>query len=213
MLQSASILYGDAIEATDGDLGSVYSFLFDDKAWTIRYLVVDTGTWLPGRRVLISPAAIGPLQSEAKRLSVNLTQEQVKNSPDIDTDQPVSRQHEMSLHDYYAWPVYWSVTLSGPGALAIPPELVEAVETEPGDPHLRSTQEVIGYYIRAGDGDIGHVEDFIIDDDNWTIRYMIIDTRNWLPGRKVVVSPEWITEVNWSESKVLNVALNLNDYS
>jgi hypothetical protein len=202
MLRSVKALYGYTIAATDGDIGGVYAFYFDDQAWTIRYLIVDTGTWLPGREVLISPAAVGQPQWEMRRLPVNLTQAQVENSPDIDTDQPVSRQYETALHDYYAWPVYWTAIPVDPGGLAIPPELAENLATRPGDPHLRSTQEVIGYYIQASDGDLGHVEDFIIDDEDWTIRYMVIDTRNWLPGKKVVVSPEWITEVAWGESKV-----------
>jgi len=195
-------LHSYAIEATDGNIGVIYSFYFDDLSWTIRYVVVDTGSWLPGRRVLVSPAVVGEPHWEMRQLPVNLTQEQVENSPDIDTDQPVSRQHQIALHDYYAWPMYWTVAPIGPGTVAMPPELVEEFASESGDPHLRSTQEVLGYYIHASDGDLGHVEDFIVDDDNWTIRYMVVDTRNWLPGKKVLVAPEWITEVSWGESKV-----------
>jgi len=202
MLRSVKALHSYAIEATDGHLGGVHAFYFDDLLWTIRYVVVDTGAWLPGRRVLISPSAIGQPQWELRQLPVNLTQEQIKNSPDVDTDRPVSRQHQIALHSYYAWSEYWTVAPIGPDMLALPPELAEEFAAESSDPHLRSTHEVISYYIQASDGDLGHVEDFIISDDDWTIRYMVIDTRNWLPGKKVLVAPEWITEVNWSEAKV-----------
>ena len=202
MQRSVKSLHNYAIEATDGNLGAVYAFYFDDLLWTIRYLVVDTGAWLPGRRVLLSPTVIGEPQWELRQLPVNLTQEQVKNSPDMDTDQPVSRQYQITLHSYYAWPAYWTMMPAGVGALAIPPELMEEYTSETGDPHLRSTQEVLDYYIHASDGDLGHVDDFIVNDEDWTIRYMVVDTRNWLPGKKVLVATEWITEVNWGESKV-----------
>jgi hypothetical protein len=202
MLRSIKALHSYAIEATDGNLGSVYDFYFDDLLWTIRYVVVDTGTWLPGRRVLISPTAIEQPHEETKQLAVNLTQEQVENSPDMDSEQPVSRHHQIALHEHYAWPAYWAVAPDGLGTLALPPDLVEEFSSESGDPHLQSTQEVLDYYIHASDGDIGHVEDFIVDDASWSIRYMVVNTRNWLPGKKVLVAPQWITEVIWGEAKV-----------
>lgn len=206
MLRCVKDLYGYTLHATDGDVGLVHEFLFDDETWVIRYLVCGTGIWLPGRRVLISPVALGRPHYETRMFPVMLTKEQVRNSPDIDTDKPVSRQHEVALHAYYGWPIYWSkVAPAGVDTVALPPPamaVVDAVEGQEGDPHLQSTQEVIGYYIRARDGDIGHVDDFIVDDETWTIRYMIVDTRNWFPGKKVLVSPQWITEVSWGEAKV-----------
>jgi hypothetical protein len=202
MLRSIKDLHHYSIEATDGHFGVVYAFYFDDLRWTIRYMVVDTGAWLPGRRVLISPTAIGKPQWEMKQLPVNLTQEQIEHSPDMDTDQPVSRQYQTALHEYFAWLAYWTVAPIGPGTVAMPPELVEEYAAESGDPHLRSTQEVIDYNIETKDGDLGHVADFIVDDEDWTIRYMVVDTGNWLPGKQVLVAPDWITEVNWGEAKV-----------
>lgn len=204
MLHSMKALHGHTLEAIDGSIGQIQAFYFDDITWTVRYVVVDTGTWLPGRRVLLAPTAFGQISPETYQLPVNLSQEQIEQSPDIDTDQPVSRQHEAALHAYYEWPVYWGALGSdSAGAAALPPPaMADAEASEQADPTLRSTEEVIDYYIHARDGDLGHVADFLVDDASWTIRYLVIDTRNWWPGKKVLVSPEWITEISWGEAKV-----------
>jgi hypothetical protein len=221
MVRSASELKGYTIEATDGDIGEVVQFYFDDEKWTVRYLVADTGGWLMGRRVLISPAALGRVDWNSRTLHVNMTKERVENSPSVDTDRPVSRQHESDYYDYYGYPYYWSgpyvwgpvpypvyppvVPPAGPDPAGEPTTAdreISAASKESDDVHLRSTQEVTNYYIEASDGDIGHVEDFLIDDESWTIRYIVIDTRNWWPGKKVLVSPEWIRSVSWSDSRV-----------
>jgi hypothetical protein len=204
MLQSAKSLYGYTIEAVDGDIGKVSEFLFDDQFWTVRYLVIKTGSWLMQRRVLIAPAALGQPAWETQRFPVALSREQIEQSPDIKTDQPVSRQQEVALHAHYGWPSYWDMAVPvGSAPIPVPPPAMEVAEIDAhGDPHLRSTQAVMGYYIQARDGDIGHVEDFIVADDTWSIRYMVVDTRNWWPGKKVLISPWWITEVNWGTSRV-----------
>lgn len=185
MLHSIRDLYGCRIQAIDGVIGKVEEFYFDDRDWAMRYLVVDTGNWLPGRRVLISPVSVGHPDMSANLLPVGLTTEQVEKSPIIAQDKPVSSQHQTQLHLYYGWPIDWD----------------DAGE-EQGDPHLRSTKEVAGYYIQARDDEVGHVEDFIADDETWTIRWIVVDTRNWLPGRKVLVAAEWIHAVDWVERKV-----------
>src|SRR5690606_17598712 len=176
---------------------------------------VVTGEWLFGRRLLVVPSAAERADSERREFPVALSLEQVRNSPDIVTDKPVSRQQEESLHGYYGWPGYWVM----PAADAIPPydgdrggdletgtraELEERVEREAerGDSHLRSAQEVSGYYIGARDGEIGHVDDFLIDEKGWSIRYLVVDTRNWLPGKRVIISPDWVLRVDWSERRV-----------
>lgn len=210
VLRSTNDLRGYTIHATDGDIGKIDQFLFDDETWTIRYLVVNTGNWLQERLVLISPLSLGQPNWERQTLDVNLTREQVKNSPDIATDQPVSRQQEIELFRHYNYPIYWGgtglwgasmyPTYPGYATPVVPEEDPNrAGETEPGDPHLRGTKEVTGYHIRARDGEIGHVEDFVIDDTSWAIRYMVVDTRNWFPGKKVLVSPRWIEAVSWAE--------------
>lgn len=205
------------IRASDGDIGSVVDFYFDDERWTIRYLVVDTGNWLPGRKVLISPISIRELSEAFKDTPhVALTKEQVRNSPHTDTDKPVSRQHEIQYADYFNWPYYWT----GPGtwgAGAYPADLAAASATgkgegaaalrtsqreDAGDPHLRSIKEVSGYFIEATDGELGHADDFVFDAETWEIRYVVVDTSNWWFGKKVLVSPQWIERVSYAQMKV-----------
>ena len=214
MLRSVKETFGYDILATDGAIGSVHDFLFDDSTWVLRYLVVDTGEWLPGRLVLLSPVALGQPQWEGRVLPVSLSREQVRNSPDIRSDKPVSRQYEADLHRYYAWPVYWGgADMAGPPSVGVPPGLAEqSAEAQaqggglqaqaPGDPHLRSSKEVAGYDIQARDGAIGHVDDFIADFEAWVIRYLVVDTRNWLPGKKVLLAPDWVRSITWRNASV-----------
>jgi sporulation protein YlmC with PRC-barrel domain len=206
MQRVASKLKGYSIGAKDGDIGSVADFLFDDKLWTVRYLVADTAKWLPGRQVLLSPIALGRVETDEKRVPVSLTKQQVENSPDIDS-RNITRTHETSYYDYYGWPYYWvggDVWGTGPfpGSLAAQQKMEMAAREQDNDTHMRSVKEVTGYYIEARDGDIGHVEDFIIDDESWEIRYLVVDTKNWWPGKQVLISPEWIERVSWSDSRV-----------
>ncbi len=209
MLRSVRSLQGYAISAADGDIGKVHDFYFDDESWSVLYLVVDTGSWLPGRKVLVFSTNIEQPDWSEHILPVTLTKQQIETSPDIDLDKPVSRQHEIKLFNHYGWEPYWTA-MAAPGAdiqpmvqpPADPHPQASAFESEEADPHLRSTREVTGYHISASDGDIGHVEDFIIDDEEWIIRYMVIDTRNWLPGKKVLISPKWIENVRWVDGAV-----------
>ena len=214
MLRHVTNLNGFSIRAKDGEIGKVEQFYFDDESWAIRYLVVNAGDWLGERQVLISPIALRQAEWESKRLDVALTKKQVENSPSIDTHKPVSRQHEAIYMGYYGYPYYWGgPQLWGlahyPAGLTVHREAVTTAEAaqaaagiESADSHLRSTAEVKDYHIEATDGEIGHVEDFIVDDENWAIRYLEVDTRNWWPGKKVLVSPQWIDNVSWPDSKV-----------
>jgi hypothetical protein len=212
MLTNATFLKGLVIHATDGELGAVDQFYFDDETWGIRYLTVDTGGWLGGRQVLISPISVIQTDWQGKRLDVALTKKQVENSPDINTHQPVSRQHEAAYSAYYGYNNYWGgPNLWGPvffpGDLAVPTDafaepMKDRVRRESADSHLRSAEGVTGYHVAATDGDIGHVDGFVVDDEAWAIRYIEVATRNWLPGKKVLVSPAWMEQVSWTDSKV-----------
>ena len=223
MLRNSKNLEGCAIGATDGTIGEVKDLYFDDEAWVIRYLVVGTGSWLENRKVLISPFALSQPQWAQKLLRASLTKEQVKNSPDIDTDMPVSRQHEMQYLKYYNYPWYGGgVGLWGMGATPALMPLGGACqwpadsygqisaghdrevsnEKEKGDHHLRSCNAVRKYAIHASDGDIGHVAGLLVDDETWAIRYLIVDTSNWWLGHQVLVAPQWIRAVSWSHSNV-----------
>jgi uncharacterized protein YrrD len=208
MQHSLRSMIGFSIRATDGDLGKVDEFYFDDVTWTIRYMVVETGNWLSGRKVLISLVALGIPDWESRTFSVNLTCDQVRNSPDIDTQRPVYRQHETKLHEYYQWPQYWEGGYGGALGITPFPLLEIPLSQEPSasdqldDPHLRSTRHVTGYHIHATNGEIGHVADFMVNDKNWELRYLVVDTGNWLPGKKVLISPSWIKSINWDDASV-----------
>jgi hypothetical protein len=200
----------------------VKDLYFDDEAWVIRYLVVDTGTWLESRKVLISPFSLSQPQWAQRVLRAALTKEQVKNSPNIDTDMPVTRRHEMEYLKYYSYPSYWgggALWGIGPNPNLLPVGRVnewpvdsygqiraehdrEVSNQEAGDHHLRSCNAILKYHIHASDGDIGHVVDLLVDDETWAIRYLVVDTSNWWLGHRVLVAPQWISDVNWSHSKV-----------
>jgi hypothetical protein len=196
--------------------------MYLDEDWVIRYLVVDTGTWLSRRKVLISPIAIGHPNWAERLLPVSITKEQVKNSPEIDTAKPVSRQHELQYLEYYGYPSYWvgsgvwgqgaypSMMLPSFGSAfqdrqvqAAPIRTdAEARQREDGDPHLRSCKEVMEYHIHATDGDIGHVQSMLVDDETWAIRYLVVDTSNWWLGHQVLIAPQWIQNVSWPDAEV-----------
>lgn len=206
MLRNISNIRHYNLMAKDGEIGKCRDFLFDDDQWTIRYMVADTTRWLPGRKVLISPLSLGTPQWPDQLLPVDLTKEEIKGSPPLEEDAPVSRQYEMRWSDHYRYPYYWPHgDLWGirhytptPSPTRQEPEKAE----DPQGSNLRSIKEVTGYRIQARDGDIGHVEDFIIDDTMWSIRYLVIDTRNWLPGRKVLIAVPWVDHIRWSDEAV-----------
>ena len=206
-------LTGYSLKAADGEIGEVKEFYFDDETWKIRYLVTKTGGWLSEQEVLIAPTAIENTDWLNRVFQVNLTKAQISSSPDIDTDKPVYRQQEIGLYDHYAWEAYW---LSGfyPGGYLgvavpfpsidtrelVPPVIEEKTSTD--DVHLRSTEKVTGYHVHATDGEIGHVYDFIVDDQTWQVLSLVIDTNNWLGGKKAIIPISHIVKVEWDNSKV-----------
>jgi uncharacterized protein YrrD len=206
MLSKATALKGYKLQSIDGEIGKVKEFYFDDQYWAIRYLVADTGDWLTDRQVLISPHALVAVVKEKQQITIELTKKQIENSPALDSHKPVSRQFEEFYYAYYGWPTYWCGPCmwgSYPYIVHDPEKEKEAAKAEKTwDHHLRSTHDVSGHHVQAADGEIGHVEDFIIDDGAWAIRYLVIDTRNWWPGKRVLVSPKWIERISWDESKV-----------
>jgi len=179
MLRKFNDFRGFGIRAIDGTIGRVEDCYFDDRAWVIRHLEVDAGTWLSSRKVLLSPTSIGRSNGAEKVLRVALTTEQVKNSPDIDTARPVSRQHEVEAY-----------------------ARAGSKQRSENDPHLRSCRAVLRYRVHASNGDVGHVEDMLIDDQTWAIRYLVVNTSNWWLGDRVLIAPQWIQGIRWSDSKV-----------
>jgi uncharacterized protein YrrD len=223
MLRNLQDLHKFSIRASDGDIGHVTDFYFDDQAWVVRYLVVETGSWLSSRKVLISPMSLGPPDWQGKSFPVSLTRAQVENSPDIDTDKPVSRQHEQEFLRHYSYPFYWigtglwgdqahptqvmpefvstpSVVLpQADSVLADPPEPSQ----DPDDSHLRSGNVVSGYRLHADDGEIGNVQDLMVDDETWAVRYLVVSTSYWQTGHQALVTPESIAGIDWFDGIVL----------
>jgi sporulation protein YlmC with PRC-barrel domain len=219
MLRHQSEIIGYAIHASDGYIGTVSDHLFEDTTWLVRWLVVDTGHWLPGRKLLLPPSALAHINHIGRQFNVGLTRQQVKDCPNVDTDLPVSRQMETSIYGYYGWSPYWGGGsymgmvdyggyLGGPLGSVPSAELIErekeidAEKRSKSDPTLRSVREVAGYHIHASDGEIGHVEDFLVEDDDWSIRYLVVETKNWWPGATVLISPLSVQTIQWVDQQV-----------
>lgn len=219
MLRSIKHTFGYPIEAVDGSIGKTKDFLFDDRHWRLRYIVVDTGKWLPGRKVLISPlhAKQPELGWQGKHFPVNLTKEQIEKAPDLREDAPVSAQYEEEyarhyepMTPYWLGPYAWGMAQD---PVYYPNATTNQIRSEADEQahqykmkkiehsHLRSADEIIGYNIEAKDDSFGHVEDFILDDEKWKLQYLVVDTKNWLPGKKRLVDISWIDEFNWQDSK------------
>lgn len=210
MLRSLKDLERYTVNATDGDVGTVVDFLVEDSRWTIRYLVVETGSFFHERHVLVSPVSFGKVEWSSRRVDLTLTKEKIRNSPSVDVDKPVSRQHEWDFVRYYGYPYYWGYSglwgvgdnpaLLGAGEYYA--ESAERLEHAPGDVHLRSVKEILGYDIQGSDGAIGHLDDLVVDDTTWELRYLVVDTSNWWFGKKVLLAPHWASRVSWSEQKI-----------
>jgi len=197
-------LLGFGLEARDGAIGKITEIYFDDAYWTARYFVVDTGHWLKRAEVLISPDAVTGLDLDHRQLKVDLDREKIEHSPQIDEERPVSRHYEQEFVRYYGWERYWvdDALVGHPeGPAALPPSGDRFIH-KPAHAHLHSSDEVAGYHIHAVDGDIGHVVDFVLDDEEWKICYLEIDTRNWLPGKRVLVAPAWVRKVSWPQRRL-----------
>lgn len=210
MLQNTKSLYGYKLAALDGDIGQVQDFYFDDKAWVVRYLVADTGSWLSGRQVLLTPHTFGHLDREEKALAINLTRARIETSPSIELHKPVSRQYEIDYHRYYGWPAYWNAAaLAGfggyPVIMAPSKDQIEAQQSRPHreDKHLRSTLAVTGYAIHATDGEIGTVSGFILDDQSWALRDLVVDTGHWFSRKEVLIPSDKIGRISYEDSQVV----------
>jgi hypothetical protein len=223
MLLTLTSIKGRRIEADDGPIGHVADFLFDDRTWKVRWLVIDTGGWISGQKILLHPSVIIPADDGHGPVGVHLTKSQIAASPGILSDAPVSRQMQDQVYGYYGWDPLWGngnyfggypygmgyplAPMYTPGRLydegaALQADR-EATRLDDADPHLRSAVEVIGYHMAAKDGSVGHVQDFVTETSNWGLRYLIIDTRNWWPGNRVLLSPYAVKSINWADQQVL----------
>ena len=214
MLQNIKELYGNKLAASDGDIGQVMDFYFDDKTWVIRYLVADTGSWLTGRLVLLSPHAFGKLDLVENTLQVKLHKKQIENSPSIESHKPVSRQYEIEYYRYYGWPAYWDGSAMwglGGFPVVMPPSKDELEAQQKyhhrDDKHLRSTNAVNGYHIHTPDGPIGHVTGFLVDDRSWAIRELVVEAGHWYAGKEILIAPNDVERISYEDSTVF---VNLN---
>jgi sporulation protein YlmC with PRC-barrel domain len=213
-MQSIKQLYGNKLRASDGDIGHVKDFYFDDKNWVIRYVVVDTGSWLSGRPVLISPHSFGFLKHAGHTLPVNLTRKQIEGSPSIDLHKTVSRKYEEEYYRYYGWPFYWQGGgVWGMGGFPILETITAPFPGQPGEPaesalesadsNLRSTQAVSGYQLQTGDAMIGHVRDFMMDPRDWVIRQLVVTTGHRLSGKEVLIDIRNVQRISYDDSTIV----------
>ena len=213
MLRSIKKLYGKRLGASDGEIGHVKDFYFDDQNWAVRYVIVDTGAWLPGRQVLISPHAFGGLHRVANAIALNLTRKQIEDSPSIESHKPVSRQYEEAYYKYYGWPFYWEGAglwgMSGVPVLPLQPNPLLTQSLTPdgrlrdrADAHLRSAQAVNGYHIQASDGTIGHICDFMMDDESWAISQLVIKIGHRFSGKEILASTSSVDRISYDKSTV-----------
>jgi len=209
MLQNIKQLYGNKLAADDGDIGHVKDFYFDDESWVVRYLVADTGSWLMGRLVLLTPHSFGKLDRDEKTLHVKLHKKKIQDSPSIESHKPVSRQYETDYYAYYGWPAYWDGSAMwgiGGYPVILPPSKKEMELQKKfhhrDDKHLRSMQEVIGYNIQSVDGEIGHVSSFLVDDRSWAIHELVIETGHWFSGKEILIPTGKVKRISYEEAKV-----------
>ena len=210
-------LYGSKLAALDGDMGHVKDFYFDDENWVVRYLVADTGSWLTGRLVLLTPHAFGTLDLADKTLHIKLLKKKIQDSPSIESHKPVSRQYEADYYTYYGWPTYWDGSAMwgiGGYPVVLPPSKKEMEIQKKyhhrDDKHLRSMQAVTGYHIQSVDGEIGHVNSFMVDDKNWAIHELVIETGHWYSGKEILIPTSKVKKISYEEAKVF-VSLTKED--
>ncbi len=209
MLNNTKELYGNKLAALDGDIGHVKDFYFDDKSWVVRYVVVDSGSWLPGRLVLLSPHAFGKFDPYEKTLHLKLSKKQIEDSPSIESHKPVSRQYELEFYRYYGWPAYWEGSAMwglGGFPVVLPPSQDELAahlqHHHRDDKHLQSARAIIRYAIQTADGPIGHVTGLMVDDKSWAIRELVVETGHWYAGKEILIAPGKVEKISYEESKV-----------
>jgi len=222
MLYKLNELNGFSIHAADGNIGSVKDFYIDEKQWVVRYFIVETGSWLESQKVLLSPISIKHLDLEERIVTVSIDREQVKHSPPIDTHKPISQHYEVDYLSHFGYALYWGNTglwgaYETPGMIATgsanpshtrsddpkDTDTCAAARCTQSDCHLHSCNDIIDYHIQALDGEIGHLQGMLVDEETWAVRYFIVNTSNWWLGHQVLVAPAWIKSVDWAESKIL----------
>jgi sporulation protein YlmC with PRC-barrel domain len=191
MLRSLKQLYGKQLSATDGEIGTIKDFYFDEENWAIRYLVVNTGNWLASRKVLISPHSIPSHPASGKSIRVGLTRKKIEKGPSIGSQNPVLREYEEQHHKHYGLTPYWKANAADMIGPQLQPET-----------HLHSALSVTGYLVRVGDETIGHVSDFMVNTENWNIGQLVVKTGHRLSGMDTLISPKRVERISYDQSTV-----------
>jgi len=200
MLHDLKTLTGSSVVATDGEIGTVRNFLFDGLSWTIHYLVVGVGTWFKRRDVVLAISAVEQPDREKRTINVRLTREQVRDSPDIDTEKPVARQQAIAMEEYWGKMAYW-VSTHLEGGTSIPTGMKYLVHTKE-DPHLRSAWDLVDYKVWATDGEVGRLEGLIMDEASWHLGYLDVKAGDWLHGRSVLIPTRWVKSISWADLRI-----------
>ena len=194
MLRNLTSLFGTSIRARDGRIGRLHDVLFDDHSWVVRYFVVETGRWRSGRRVLLSPFTFLEPKWDSRVMPVDLTIGEISRSPDVDTDLPVYRQQEIAMAQHYGWPANWTI------------EAAQRHKNEGefgGDPNLRSAKEILTYKVKALDSEMGRLDDLIVEDANWFIRFLLLRAGNWVKNQKLLIATRWVGPISWANQEVV----------
>jgi len=216
-LHSIKRLYGRRLGALDDKIGHVEDCYFDDKNWAVRYFVADTDWWNFPRRVLLSPHAFGPIPEHGTALPVHLTREQIKRSPSLKMEGPVTRDFETDYYSYYDWPFYWqggwlwgpsdSPTRKQPmtntaGCQTSTPPGPCAHQPVDANASLRSARAAFGLPVYSGADSVARVADFLMDEKNWRIRYLVLDAGHWYARKEVLISTRKVLSIDWDRSRV-----------
>lgn len=211
MLQDSKRITGRIIQASDGDVGQVTDFLFDDTSWSLRYLVVETGPWLNGRRILLAPESF---ERNAFYISdplpTKLTREQIGNSPLFDNHQKISRDYEENYYDHHGWSGYWNRSNPEDTAISAMVSPAQMREIAPDRPHLHSVNSISGFHLHAKDGNIGKVSSVSIETRKWKVAEIVVETGHWYSGKQILILTETIERISYDNSAIY-VDLSLDD--
>lgn len=205
LISMKQVVVDSNVKGSDGAIGKLHDALFNGKTWKVRYLIVDTGSWLSETKQLFSPQGLTSTSWPNRSVTVDATRQQFRSSPGVLSDRPISRQMEEELAKHFAWSLYWAAGI-GVGkadhreARAASTNREETLLERAED--LRSFNEVTGYHIAAEDGDVGRVDDLLIDDETWNVRFLIVRTGTWFSNKHALISPEWVESIRWSERAV-----------
>jgi PRC-barrel domain len=199
MLHELKMLAGSSVTATDGEIGCIRTFLFDDQSWMVHYVAVEVGHWAGRRDVVIAVSAIDQPNWSSRSFRVRMTKQQVSESPDIDTEKPVTFQQRIAMEKYFGRFACWVDEEFGMSSI---PTGVEYPIDGKEDPHLRSTEDMLGYEVWAADGDMGRLEGFVVDEATWHLGYLDVQAGGWLRDRSVLVPTRWVHSVSWADHRI-----------